>query len=322
MWSVKGSVRMIANFALALCAVSCLPSVARAQNQPSVPPLPNLEEHAVKQVSPHVYVIPSRGRALVPNVGIIVGNKATLVVDTGMGPQNGALVVREVKRITRNPIWYLTTTHFHPEHVTGEQSFPPGTIWIMPEAQKEDIDKDEAGFMQRFSQMSPGIKALLQDVKLRPPDILFQREAEIDLGGLTARMFWLGPAHTHGDELIYVEQDGVLLPGDIVENKIFPLIPDATGSAVNWIAVLGKIEPLHPRVIIPDHGDFGDGSLIAKERAYLQALEIRVRELKGQGKSADQAAQLLTAEFQSKYPGWTASRAISTEVQRFYEELQ
>jgi len=56
----------------------------------------------------------------------------------------------------------------------------------------------------------------LQDVKLRKPDILFDREVKLDLGGVTARLFWLGAAHTEGDELIFVEEDSVLLPGDIV----------------------------------------------------------------------------------------------------------
>jgi hypothetical protein len=50
------------------------------------------------------------------NVGIIVGDRATLVVDTGMGPRNGATVVREVQKLAKGPKLYLTTTHFHPEH--------------------------------------------------------------------------------------------------------------------------------------------------------------------------------------------------------------
>ncbi len=54
---------------------------------------------------------------------------------------------------------------------------------------------------------------------------------------------------------------------------------------------------------MPDHGALGDGSLIAKERAFLVDLQTRSLELKRQGKSADEAAGVVTAEFKAKYPG-------------------
>ena len=84
---------------------------------------PLLPEHAVEQVSPHVYVIKG-----FPDIGIIVGERATLVVDTGLGRRNGALVAAAAKRLsTRGQRLYLATTHFHPEHASGQVGFPPGT---------------------------------------------------------------------------------------------------------------------------------------------------------------------------------------------------
>jgi len=314
-----------------LLAALLLPSLARllapvpaiAQDHQPLTTGYLLEEHAVKKVSDHVYVIPSRGRGAVPNVGIIVGSRATLVVDTGMGPRSGEIIVREVQRLTKNPALYLVTTHFHPEHISGEQAFPPNTVWIIPEAQKEDIDQSAMRYVNMFSQRSPEMKALLQDVKLREPDIVFDQEAKIDLGGVTARVFWLGPAHTHGDTLVMVEEDSVLLPGDIVQNKLFPNMPDATANVANWLVILDKLEALHPRWIVPDHGDeTGDASLIGKEREVLKGLQTRSRELKAQGKSAEEAGQTLTAEFKARYPDWTNPNAINNIVLRCYAESQ
>ena len=97
-------------------------AVASAQNQPLLP------QGAVTHVSDHVYAIEGW-----PNVGIIVGERATLVVDTGMGPRNGATVMREVEKLAKGPKLYLTTTHFHPEHASGASAFPPGAILIRPD---------------------------------------------------------------------------------------------------------------------------------------------------------------------------------------------
>ena len=96
-------------------------------------------------------------------------------------------------------------------------------------------------------------------MKLRPPDIVFDKEIKLDLGGVTARLMWLGPAHTEGDEIIFVEPDSTLIPGDIVQDKIVPNIPSADASVKNWLAILDQLEPLHPRYVVPDHGGSATG---------------------------------------------------------------
>jgi glyoxylase-like metal-dependent hydrolase (beta-lactamase superfamily II) len=265
-------------------------AMAMGQNQPLLP------EGSVTHVSEHVYAIQGW-----PNVGIIVGDRATLVVDTGIGPRNGATVVREVQKLAKGPKLYLTTTHFHPEHASGDSAFPPGAILIRPAVQQEEMEARGSEFLDLFRGRSAQFKELLQDVKLRKPDLIFDREVKLDLGGVTARLMWLGAAHTRGDELTFVEQDSVLLPGDIVENKLVPSMPNADSSAKGWIAILDKLELMKPRLIVPDHGALGDGSLIAKERAFLSNLQTRALELKRQGTSPEEAGKLLTTELKTKY---------------------
>ena len=68
----------------------------------SPPADPLIAENAIAKVSEHVYVISDRNVGLVPNVGIIVGTKATLVVDTGLGPRNGETVLRATNGVSRN----------------------------------------------------------------------------------------------------------------------------------------------------------------------------------------------------------------------------
>ena len=277
-----------------------------------------LSEENLKRVSDHVYVIEG-----FPNVAFVIGSRATLVVDTGLGERNGATVMRAEQKLAKGPILYLTTTHYHSEHTTGEQAFPAGTIIVRNIAQQEEMNKSVAAHIEVFKKMSAQDNDLLQNVKFRPPDVLFDREAKIDLGGVTARLFWLGPAHTKGDELTFVEQDSVLIPGDIVQKNIFPIMPNEDSSIKNWLLILDQIEAMHPRIIVPDHGPaIVDASQIGAERSYLFALRARALELKKQGISVDDAGKTMTAELKSKYPDWPNPNSVVGEVRRVYEQSQ
>ena len=165
-----------------------------------------------------------------------------MVVDTGLGQKNGATVMRMQQKLAKGPILYFTTTHYHSEHTTGEQAFPANTIIIRNKAQQDEMDKGVAGHIEVFKKMSAQNLDLLQDVKFRPPDVVYDRESRVDLGGVTARLFWLGPAHTKGDELIFVEEDSVLIPGDIVQKDIFPIMPNPDASVKGWLSILDSVE--------------------------------------------------------------------------------
>src|SRR5436189_47819 len=81
-----------------MLAVAC--SVAAEQPAATAPP-PLVKEHATIKLSEHVYAIPDGNVPLVPNVGIVVGRRATLVVDTGLGPRNGEAVLKETAKVRK-----------------------------------------------------------------------------------------------------------------------------------------------------------------------------------------------------------------------------
>jgi glyoxylase-like metal-dependent hydrolase (beta-lactamase superfamily II) len=309
----------VVGWAAGLCVLYALSAGAQAahgQMPQALPGQPLVDEHALTRVSEHVYAIVGW-----PNVGIVIGNRATLVIDTGLGERNGATIMRVAQKLEKGPVLYLTTTHYHSEHVTGEQAFPANTVLIRPVVQQEELNRLLPGHMARFREMSQQNKELLADVKMRTPDVLFNGDMKLDLGGVTARLFCLGRAHTQGDMLIFVEEDSVLLPGDIVESKLFPIMPEES-SMKGWIAVLEKLEPMKPKLVVPDHGELGDGSLIAKERAMLAELQGRALDLKREGKSADEAGRLLTVELHAKHPDYGQVERIAADVKLVYTEAQ
>jgi hypothetical protein len=86
--------------------------------------------------------------------------------------------------------------------------------------------------------------------------------------------------------------------------------------------VLDKLEPMKPKLVVPDHGELGDGSLIAKERAMLTELQGRALELKREGKSADEAGKLLAGELHAKHPDYGQTERIAADVKLVYAEAQ
>jgi glyoxylase-like metal-dependent hydrolase (beta-lactamase superfamily II) len=297
---------------LSLLALCCVAASAHAQTDADRDR--PLGEDTVK-VSDHVWQIVGW-----PNIGIVVGEKATLVVDTGLGPRNGATVARVAKRLAPDNKLYLTTTHFHPEHAGGVAGFPDGTILIRPKAQQDEMDKHGEEMIHRFEGMNPKWKEMLVGAKLRDPDKTFDKELELDLGGsVKARLLWFGGAHTKGDELTFVLPDKTLISGDVVQNKVVPNIYGNGGTPSSWIAVLDQIEKLGAEHVLPTHSPAGDGSLVAKEKAFIVELRTRARALKQQGVDAEKAGEMLTAEFKAKYSDWPII-TVARFVMSIYDE--
>ena len=276
---------------------------------------PKMSEANLKQVAPHTWVIIG-----FPNVGVVVGDKAVLVVDTGLGNENGRTVAGIARKLaTKNQRLILTTTHFHPEHAAGQAGFPAGTQVIRPREQQEEMDKDGAAIMTAFSRAA-SMKPYMQDAALVKADTLFGKEQDVDLGGVHAKLYWFGAAHTKGDEIIYVPQDKLILPGDVVENRISPNIICDVCSPRKWALVVDQIARLKPERVVPDHGELGDGSLVDQEHAFLAALDKRAMELKKQGVPADAAGKQIQAEFEKTYAGWQGLGNIPQSVQRAYAD--
>lgn len=281
------SISRVVLFLGACCAV------LRAQTDPV------LKEDTVK-VSQHVWAIMGW-----PNIGIVVGNGATLVVDTGLGPANGATIARAVAKLAPgNRKLFLTTTHFHPEHASGEAGLPAGTILIRDAVQQHEMELHGKEMVDMFASRSPQQKELLANATLRAPDITFDGEASVDLGGVTARLLWFGGAHTKGDELTFVEPDRTLISGDVVQNKVVPAIFGDGGTPGSWLAVLDKVMALNVQHVLPDHSAPGDGSLVAREKQFISDLRSGALGMKAKGVSADDAAKQLSVDLKAKYPDW------------------
>lgn len=269
-----------------------------------------------------IYVIPDQRVNLVPNIGIIVGRDGVLVVDTGMGPKNAETVLREVRKITNQRIAYLTVTHFHPEHGMGAQSFPPDATIIYPEAQRAELLAKRDSILQLFKGFSPEIADLLKPVTLRLPNVTFKDQAEVDLGDCSVQLLHWGPAHTLGDEFVFLPQQRILFAGDVVVNRFFPIMPDADASGTNWIQMLERMQALNPSIVVPGHGEVGDARLITAMHDYLVFVRDRVHEMKSAGGSLPEVEAKLEPEVRAKYKDWDNPNWIKNAIDNFYSRSQ
>jgi glyoxylase-like metal-dependent hydrolase (beta-lactamase superfamily II) len=265
-------------------------------------PAPLIKIEGLRQISSHVYIIPDNSVPLVPNVGYIIGDRAALVIDTGLGPRNGEAVYDVAKKLAGTKQLYLVTTHVHPEHDLGAQVFPDMTKLIRSTDQVKDIAESGLRLAQVFASRSAVNADLLKDADFRKADITFEGDYDLDLGGVRAKLIAMGPNHTVGDTIIWVEPDRVLFAGDLAM-RAQPAFASPQSSLRHWLVSLDRLEALKPAIIVPSHGPTGDGvGFINGYRAYLTEVRDRTAAEKQAGRNVDQTVETVSAAIGDRAP--------------------
>ena len=286
------------------------------------PPSPAVT-NAPAEIADGVYVIPDGRVPLVPNIGIVVGSRAALVVDTGMGPGNGAVVRRHAEDLADGRPLYLTLTHFHPEHGYGAQAFDPDATIVYNRAQLDELRQKGEPYVEMFKTFGDAVAEQLEGVRLVEPHVVYDGAVDIFLGGHTAQLRTWGLAHTRGDQIVFLPEQRILFTGDLVESRCFAIFPwfppdDVDVDGDRWIAVLEELERLEPAVVVPGHGEIGDTGVISTAREYLQLLRAETRRLAGEGASEDETAGELDRSLRELHPDWDQPEWISFGARCFY----
>jgi glyoxylase-like metal-dependent hydrolase (beta-lactamase superfamily II) len=295
-----------------------------ASVNPSTPgvsalPIPPLVSGSPEEVARGVFVVPDHRVPLVPNVGVIVGDRAALVVDTGVGPRNGAVVRRIAEELAGDRPLFLTLTHFHPEHGYGAQAFRDTTI-LYNRAQHEEFRDKAQAYLEMFRGLIIGEGAReLEGVEFVQPHLVYDSGADVDLGGRLVQLRSHGPAHTRGDQVAFLPAEGVLFTGDLVEARFFPIFPffpphDTDVDGTRWIGVLKELQDLDPRLVVPGHGELGDATLLGTTREYLSSLRTEARRLAAEGHDADAIVAILEPRLRARYPDWAQPEWIAFGV--------
>ena len=287
------------------------------------PPPPHVDPHALAEIAPGVHVIRDRRVPLVPNIGIVVGDEAALVVDTGMGPENGRKVLDAARRLAPGKRLILTLTHFHPEHGFGAQVFKGEATILYNAAQRDELAAKGAAYLGMFRGFGPGVAAALDGTELVMPDKVYDgATTTIDLGGRSVELSTYGLAHTRGDQVVSVPDAGVVFAGDLAEERIFPIFPwfppdDADLDADNWAGILAALEARKPKIVVPGHGSPGGPEVLAAVRSYILDLKSQVAAEAKAGKSADAIVASLAPKIRAEHPDWDAPEWIDFAIRYF-----
>jgi len=287
-------------------------------------PLPEVDARFPSQIAQGVWLLPDHRINLVPNIGIVVGRDSVLVIDCGLNPDSGARVLDAARKLAPGRKLILTTTHAHPEHVFGAAPFKGQAEYVLNSAQNDYLIKMGSTLRDMFKGFGPDVARMLASAEIVPATRTYDGDTStIDLGGRTVQLRNWGTAHSPGDQTIYLPEERVLFSGDMVEERMFPIVPlfppQIPASAINtqrWTEALSEMERLNPAIIVPGHGNLGGVELARTVIDYFQDVQGRVAEglkLKGAERTiADLPLALLVS-----YPTWEHQQFAELAVRYF-----
>lgn len=304
-------------------AAGLLPATSSAQeneessDNPTPLPQPSVDARFPAEIAPGVFILPDRRIPLVPNVGIIVGTERVLVVDCGLGIDSAEAVLDVARRLAPGREIMLTLTHAHPEHGFGAQVFVSEARIFYNKSQADHLARSGQALLDGFRAgvLPPEHQFLLDNIAITPPDATYNgAETRIDLGGRDVVLRSIGLAHSPGDQIIHVPDAGVIFAGDLIEERIYPIVPyfppligadDIDVPA--WRSALAHIAELAPSIIIPGHGNLGGTDLAQDVGGYLEDLNSVV--------DAGGDLDAMIAEVRRLYPTWEQPSYIAPALQ-------
>jgi glyoxylase-like metal-dependent hydrolase (beta-lactamase superfamily II) len=290
------------------------------------PPSPDVDPTAIKEVARDVFVLCDRRVPLVPNIGIILGSDAALIVDTGIGPANGRKVLDTAKRLAGKRTLVVTLTHFHPEHGFGAQVFKGAAKIHYNCAQRDELQAKGEAYLNMFKTFGPAVAAALEGTELVQPDEVYAGgSATIDIGGRRVELRTWGLAHTAGDQIVWLPEERILFTGDLAEERTFPIFPwfppnDVDIDGARWIDILSELITWRPAIVVPGHGDVGGVEILIAVRDYIVDLRKRVTAERTSGRDPDSIVAALAPKIRAEHPDWFAPEWIDFAI-RYHASL-
>lgn len=289
---------MLKSLGVALAAVlfSAFSSAAVAADPPAAP-----EPYTLKQVGPGVWAAIDRNGQSGSNAGFIVGDDGVLVVDSFFNPDSAKALLADIRKTTPLPIRYVVNTHYHIDHVSGDQVFHDAGALIVAQRNVRSWMRTEN---LKFFGPDPKPEQKTRVEALALPDIGVERDLTLWLGSRRVDVrYVLG--HTGGDLVVGAPDARVLFCGDLLWRRIPPNLIDGTLS--QWTATLANFEhrpQAASTVFVPGHGDVANVADVAELRSYLQDLVATVSAQLRAGLKGDELAKASVAALTPKYGTW------------------
>jgi len=239
------------------------------------------------RASEHVYYVQGspgmatrENQAFNSNAAFVVTADGVLVFDALGAPALAEKLKQAIASVTKQPIRRVIISHFHADHFYGLQALKSDGVEVWGHAAGREPLASEftrSRLEQRRRDLAPFVNEKTRLVAAdRWIDFKDGPQFAFTFDGLKMRLIDVSGAHSPEDMMLFVEDDGVLLAGDLYFSGRLPYVGQANSKA--WLAALDRIEPLAPKMVIPGHGAASRDPKpdIERTRAYLQFLREKM----------------------------------------------
>lgn len=193
-----------------------------------------MSDHTLSKLTERVWWLNPVSATDRPTLGIVAGDRGSLVVDAGNSPAHARALLATIARHSLPAPRLAALTHWHWDHVFGLATLDVPAL-ASRETQRvmqvmAGLDWDDAALDARVEAGSEiafcrdMIKAELPDragLVIRPPEIAFDAEVALDLGGVACRLIHVGGDHSPDAIVVAVPQERVVFFGDAIYDDLY-----------------------------------------------------------------------------------------------------
>ncbi|MFC9744681.1 MBL fold metallo-hydrolase [Streptomyces niveus] len=229
------------------------------------------EEHGWERIAPGV------GRRRLPGwdatVGLVVGEDAVLLFDTGSTLREGAEIRAQAQALCGRRVTHIALSHAHFDHVLGTAAFSGARVYGAVGLRELLLRERESVLASAVRHGVPAPEAASAVDALVVPRHPVTGEWTLDLGGRQVLLANVGPGHSGHDLALFVPGEReVVFCGDLVEESGEPQAGDDAVPA-RWPAALDRLLALggEDAVYVPGHGAVVDAAFVRAQRDALAA---------------------------------------------------
>jgi len=236
-------------------------------------------EYRTTALSDTVTLVQARGG----NVAVSAGEDGVFIIDDQYKPSVEQLLAA-IGRISDRPVRFVINTHYHGDHVGGNEAIGEGGGVIIAH---DNIRKRMTA--AQFNHFMGSETPAWPDAAL--PVVTFNDRVTLHLNGEAVTAYHVPRGHTDGDSIIHFPESNVLHMGDIFFHGLYPYIDlDAGGTIQGMIGAveLGLDLADGTTKVVPGHGPLTDRAGLQAYHAMLVEIRDRVQALIDQGLSREQ----------------------------------
>lgn len=272
----------------ALFIVLILAALSAGCSRAKGPPIQG--DFPVTRLSGQVYVIhgpnerpTTQNQGFMNNPGFVLTAKGVVVIDPGSSVQVGEMVLKKIATVTKDPVIAVFNTHIHGDHWLGNDAirsaYPQAVIYAHPNMRAKAAGEGETW----LKLMSALTDDATKGTRALAPTMDIEHDETLALGGKHFHVLHTGVAHTDGDLMIEVMEDGVLFLGDNAVAEFTARMDD--GNFKGNIAAAEAALKTNAKIFVPGHGKSGGREVVENYRTYLKTLHATVKKYFDQGTS-------------------------------------